>query len=123
MIPSTYNLTLYRGDTDRWQFLLWADAEKTTPADLTGATASAMIRDKAVGGTFAMSLDCTVTVPNTVDMVLTSEASRDLPAKGVWDLQVTWASGDITSILKGTVSVTQDVTYAAAVAARLAAVR
>ena len=38
MIPADYNLTLYRGDTGRWRFVLWADAGKTQPLDLTGAS-------------------------------------------------------------------------------------
>lgn len=122
MIPPDYNLTLYRGDTGRWQFVLWADAAKTEAVDLTGVTGVATIRDKATGGSFALSMECTVTPPNVIDMVLESEASRDLPSKGVWDLQLTWPSGDITSVLRGSVAVTQDVTYAET-AARLAVVK
>lgn len=112
MTPADYNLALYRGDTGRWRFVLWADAGKTQPLDLTGATADAMIRDKVPSSTFAMHMDCTVTEPNIIDMVLTSIQCSELPAKGVWDMQLTYPSGDVTTILKGSVAVTQDVTYA-----------
>jgi hypothetical protein len=111
MLPATYDLSLYRGDTGRWQFKLWSDADKTQPVDLTGVTVDAMIRDKATGGSYSTTMACTVTQPNIIDMVLTSQQSRDLPAKGLWDLQLTYPSGDIVTPLKGAVAVTQDVTY------------
>ncbi len=38
-----YPLGIYRGDTHRWSFTLWADAGKTTPADLTGVAVAAWI--------------------------------------------------------------------------------
>jgi len=121
MIPADYNLVLYRGDTGRWQFKFWTDAAKTEPADLTGVTAEAMIRDKVPSSAYATSMALTITLPNIIDMVLTPLQSRDLPAKGVWDLQLTYPSGDVVTLLKGTIAVTQDVTYAD-VGKRLAAV-
>jgi hypothetical protein len=124
MIPATYDLAIYRGDTGKWQFKLWADANKTTAIDLTGVTVAAMIRDKTSGGTTSMSMTCTVTMPNIVDMNLTPAQSRTLPAKGFWDLQLTYANGDIVTVLKGAVNVTSDVTYPdSAFAARLAVTR
>lgn len=111
MTPGVYNLILYRGDTGRWQFKFWTDASKTQPADLTGVTALATIRDAAVGGSVAVALGCTVVPPNNVEMVLTPAQSRTLPAKGVWDLQLTYSNGDIVTPLAGSVSVSQDVTY------------
>ena len=111
MIPASYNLSLYRGDTSRWQFKLWTDAGKTQPEDLTGATAEATIRDKTTGGSYRQLLTCTVVLPNIINMVLTDTQSRNLPAKGVWDLQVTYPSGDVASKLQGSTAVTQDVTY------------
>ena len=117
MIPATHDLTLYRGDTARWQFRLWSDAAKTVPVDLTGVTVDAMIRDKTSGGNFFATLDCTVTQPNLIDMVLTSTAAADLAIKaGVWDLQLTYPSGDIITVLRGAVAVTEDVTNSKVVA-------
>jgi hypothetical protein len=111
MLPADYNLNLYRGDTGRWQFKLWADSGKTQPVDLTGVTAEATIRDRAPSSGYAMMMDCSITPPNIIDMVLTSTQSADLPAKGVWDLQLTYPGDDVVTPLKGTVAVTQDVTY------------
>lgn len=114
MMPGTYNLDLYRGDTQRWQYKFWLDTAKTIPADLTDVTVSAMIRDKATGGAFSLSLPCAVTLPNIVDVSLTSPSSTDLPKKGVWDLQLTYLSGDVVTPLRGVVVVADDVTRAEA---------
>jgi len=111
VIPPSLNLELYRGDTQRWEFTLFTDAGNTVPADLTGVEAAATIRDKATDGAFYLELSCVVELPNLVRMTLPAEDARNLPAKGVWDLQLTYASGDIVSVLKGVVVVVQDVTY------------
>ena len=123
MLPADYPLVLYRGDTGRWRFKLWSDAAKTQPVDLTGVTVDAMVRDKVDNGTFSMSMTCAVTVPNIIDMLLTSTQSRDLTPKGFWDLQLTYASGDVVTVLKGPVSVTSDVTHTPVAAKKLVAVR
>lgn len=117
-MPGNFNLNLYRGDTRRWIFKLWTDGKRTVPADLTGVTVIATIRDKATGGTFQQTLTCTVETPNTVNMAITPDQSRVSPAVGVWDLQLTYPSGDIYTVMRGSVLVTQDVTYT-----QLAAVR
>ncbi len=114
MIPQDLNLELYRGDTKRWQFTVFTDQANTIPADLSGVEATATIRDKATGGALELDLPCTITPPNIIDMVLSADDARTLPAKGVWDLQLTYPSGDVMSIIKGTVATTQDVTYPAA---------
>lgn len=109
-LPGKYSLSLYRGDSYAWRFLLWTDAEKTQPADLTGVTAKAEIRDRS-GGTSIMELDCTVELPNIVRVELT--ADMWLPwtlVRGVWDLQLTYLTGEVITILGGDVTVTADVT-------------
>jgi hypothetical protein len=110
MNPGVYNLDIYRGDTFRRQFKLWSDTKRTIATDLTGVTVNASIRDKALGGSFEQPLDCVVTLPNIIDMVLLADLSRSLPAVGVWDLQLTYPSADVYTPLKGAVIVTQDVT-------------
>lgn len=115
MIPGNLPLTLYRGDTGRWQFKLWTDAAKTVPADLTDATAAAQIRDKP-GGENVTELACSVTPPNIIDMTLTAAQSALLPPAGAWDLQLTYTgSGDVATVLAGKVIVTSDVTNAVTV--------
>lgn len=110
MLPASFNLDIYRGDTRRWQFRLWQDNNRTVPADLTGCTVVATIRDKLLNPTFQTLLACTVEAPNIVDMLLTADQSRTLPAVGVWDLQITYPSGDINTPLRGAAIVTMDVT-------------
>jgi hypothetical protein len=107
---------LYRGDTYRWQFRLWLDTASTQPADLTGATAVSQIRDKP-GGTLIAALTCVITLPNLIDATLSAADSAKLPSSGAWDLQVTYASGDVATVLAGPVNTTSDVTTVATVAA------
>jgi hypothetical protein len=109
MTPGTYPLALYRGDTYHWQFLLWEDAGKTVPYDLTGVTVKSEIRDR-FGGSQIVSLTCVVTLPNSVDVDLDAAASATLPLAGVWDLQLTYPSAEVATVLAGPVNVTADVT-------------
>lgn len=109
MTPGSYSLLIYRGDTYRWRFTLYQDLAQTVAADLTGVTASSQIRDKP-GGTQAAALSCTVTLPNIIDAVLAAIDCAALPASGAWDLQLTYASGDVATVLAGPVNVTPDVT-------------
>jgi hypothetical protein len=108
-MPASYDLKLYRGDTGRYAFVLYQDAAKTAPVDLTDATALAQIRD-APGGRNLADMDCTVTLPNRIDVVLPADQSATLPARGVWDLQVTMGGGDVTTVVAGKVYVGLDVT-------------
>jgi hypothetical protein len=108
MIPGSHDLCVYRGDTGRWQFRLWTDEAKTQAADLTGATAKAQIRP-GHGGT-ATDMTCTITTPNIIDMTLPAGSSP--PQRGLWDLEITYASGDVQTVLAGKVTTQMDVTNA-----------
>jgi hypothetical protein len=121
MMPGKTDLNLYRGDTVRFPAKVWADAGKTQPADLTGVTAKAEIRDKAAGKLLA-SFACTIELPNTINLVLDAATSTILPGKGVWDLQLTYAGGDVQTVVYGSVKVTTDVTDSAAAPVGLRAV-
>jgi hypothetical protein len=112
MTPGKYGLAIYRGDSYRWQFTLWTDTAKTQPLDLTGVVAKAEIRDKA-GGKVLGALTCDVTLPNLIDASLTAADSAGLKS-GVWDLQLTYSSGDVSTVLAGPATVTADVTDSAA---------
>lgn len=111
MIPGSYDLCLYRGDTGRWRFQLWQDDAKSMPVDLSGAAVLAQIRT-GVGGTVQATPATTVTLPNLINMVLTAVETGSLAA-GVWDLEITYASGDVATPLRGRVMVQQDITRAA----------
>ena len=109
MTPGRLPLSLYRGDTYRWQFSLWLDTAQTLPADLTGAIATSQLRDRT-GGTLIVSLTCTIVLPNIIDAVLSATDCAELPSSGAWDMQVTYASGDVATVLAGPVNVVSDVT-------------
>lgn len=122
MTPGVYNLSIYRGDTYRWQFKLWEDAAKTDPADLTGVTVKAEIRDKPGGAVVYATLACTLTMPNIIDVLLDADSSSLLSSRGSWDLQLTYTNGDVATVLAGTVSVVADVTDTNTTAPAVAAV-
>lgn len=115
MTPGGFPLTLYRGDSYRWSFVLWADAAKTAPADLTGVVAKAEIRDKP-NGTKVVALTCHVNLPNTITAILDAASSVQLPLTGAWDLQLTYPDGQVATVLAGAVTVTPDVTDSIAAA-------
>jgi hypothetical protein len=107
MPPATLALDIYRGDSKRLRVTLWAPGNE--PVDLTGATVKAQIRERPAGKQIT-DLDCLITLPNIIDVTITPNASHNLPAKGAWDLQITYPSGDVRSPLAGPVTVTTDVT-------------
>ena len=107
MQPANLPLDLYRGDSGRMQVTVSDKAQQ--PVDLTGVVAKAEIRDRPAGTTI-VPLICVVTLPNIIDVTLLAADSQKLPSKGVWDLQLTYASGDVKTLLVGQVQVTTDVT-------------
>lgn len=109
MTPGSLPLALYRGDSYSWRFVLWADAGKTIPADLAGVVAKAEIRDKPAGSNLT-ALTCAIETPNAILVTLDATLSARLPAKGVWDLQLTYPEGAVATVLAGAVTVAADVT-------------
>ena len=110
-LPGTLALTMYRGDSYSWQFVLWQDANKTQPVDLTGVTAKSEIRDKP-GGALLETFTPLITLPNTITLSLDATKSSQMPVSGgVWDLQLTYLSGGtVSTVVGGTIAVTPDVT-------------
>jgi hypothetical protein len=106
--PLNYPLSVYRGDTGGWRFILWSDTARTQPVDLTGATVAAQMRDKP-DGLKVIALTCTVTLPNIIDVAL-DPASSAQAVGGAWDLQVTFPDGTVTTVAAGRVYVTADIT-------------
>jgi hypothetical protein len=117
MTPGHHDLNLYRGDSYKWQVRLWSDEAQTDPVVLDGATVKSEIRDRS-GGTVILELGCTITPPNTIDLVLDPADWALAPTTGVWDLQVTMSDGTINTVVAGKVTVTGDVTDSIAVPAR-----
>ena len=97
-------------------FLNW-----NAPVDLTGYTARMKIKDK-VGGTVLASTDVldapknvlTITIDNTLKTITLSIAATDTDdftwKTGVYDLEMVSATGAVTAILSGKVSVTREIT-------------
>ena len=108
MIPGALPLPLYRGDTQSWTCTLWADDEESVPADLTGVVAKAEIRDRP-GGSKITPLSCSID-GNVITVSLGAAESKTLPSKGAWDLQLTYDSGAVATVVAGPVTVTADIT-------------
>jgi hypothetical protein len=108
MKPGVFNLDLYRGDDYTWRVMLWNNTARTVPTDLTGATAAAEIRDKTAGSRI-VTLGCTITAPNIIDVTMLSADWAECPTSGIWDLQVTSPDGLVRTVLAGTVKTTGDV--------------
>ena len=107
MAPMQYALAIYAGDSARWQFALWADAAKTQPVDLTGVAVAALLSQ---GGRGLTPLVCTVAA-NVITVALSAATSQQLAAiASQWDLQLTYPSGDVQTIVQGPVAVTLDIT-------------
>jgi hypothetical protein len=107
MRPATLPLELYRGDTGRLRVKLFDQNQQ--PIDLTGVVAKSQIRDRPAGLT-VVDLTCVITLPNIIDVSLDSVGSQQLPPAGVWDLQLTYSTGEVRTPLAGPVTVTMDVT-------------
>jgi hypothetical protein len=104
--PLEANLVVYRGDSGRFRVSV---TEEGSNVDLSTAVWDADIRatfdDTAVLGTMTVTLVDAF----TVEIFLPAAVSTALPpAGGVWDLQMT-LDGDVTTLLRGTVTVDKDV--------------
>ena len=104
-----FDLEIYRGDTPSWSFTFWQDTGKTIPVDLTGVVAKSQIREKPMGARIS-DLVTAISLPNTVQVSITTAISHGLPATGAWDLQLTYPGGLVNTPVAGNVAVTPDVT-------------
>lgn len=107
MKPGVFNLDLYRGDSYAWRAILW-EVVNVTPTDLTDCIAAAEIREKTAGIRIA-ELACVITLPNIIDISMDPSDWANCPTAGVWDLQLTFPSGVVRTVLAGTVKTTGDV--------------
>jgi hypothetical protein len=108
--PADQDLTLVRGDTETLVVTMTTDG--TTPINLSGRTYRAQIRQAQDSRTIKASFTCTVTnaANGVVTCVLSAVDSATLPVGlGFWDLEEN-ASGVITTVMSGTVTVLADVT-------------
>lgn len=87
-----------------------------TPVDLSGYTARMAIKDR-VGGTVLLSLSTAnnrIVLDNTAKTIRLSIPATDTAAitwtKGVYDLEMVSAGGDVSRLMSGSVSVIKEVT-------------
>ena len=108
--PADQDLTITRGDTETLVVTITTDG--STAIDITGRTYTSQIRTQQDSTTIKASFTCTVTngAAGQVTCVLSATSSSTLSA-GLyfWDLQEN-ASGVISTILSGNVTVLADVT-------------
>jgi hypothetical protein len=109
--PARQDLTITRGDTETVVAVLAQD-ESGTPIDVTGRTYTSQLRTTQDSAIISASFTCTVTdgPAGEVTCVMSPASSGELdPGYYYWDLQEN-ASGTITTVLSGQVTVLADVT-------------
>jgi hypothetical protein len=106
-LPQTVDLSLYVGDD--FTLTLTVKNPDSSPADLTGCTATAQVRLTAADATVAGAFTCSITT-NVITCTLPHSVTSTLPAAGVWDCQLTSAGGLLTTLCAGKVTMTGDVT-------------
>jgi len=109
-VPADQDLTITRGDTETLVVTITSDG--STPVNITGRTYRAQIRSSQESTTIKASFTCTVTsgANGQVTCTLSATDSATLPVGiAYWDLEET-ASGVVSTILAGNVTVLADVT-------------
>jgi len=109
-VPADQDLTITRGDTETLVVTITSDG--STPVNITGRTYRAQIRASQDSTTVKASFTCTVTsgANGQVTCTLSATDSATLPVGiAYWDLEET-ASGVVSTILAGNVTVLADVT-------------
>jgi hypothetical protein len=109
-LPASKSLDLYRGDTYPLAVRIWSDAIDGTPADLTDVVPRAELRTDP-GDALILAMDCVVELPNVVHVTIGAGAWPDtVTARARWDLELTYPSGAVRTILAGPVRIVDDVT-------------
>lgn len=109
--PATANIEIYRGDT----FRLAAEAPLPAYAPIDPQQWVAKAQYKTTGGTTVVDFTPTLTAVDSntalrIDLELTAAQTEAITNPGNWDLQITYPDGSIRTWLRGTVTVTDDVT-------------
>lgn len=107
--PMEVNLSIYRGDTGRFRITVTNDDE--SPADLTGATWDADIRNTAAAGAVLANFDVVPVAgdDSSVDVILNETQAEQLPSGTLsYDVEMR-LDGEVITLVAGTITVTQDV--------------
>ena len=106
-LPDNIDMEFWRGDQQDFEIVL--ENEDGTPIDLTGATATATIRQTFNSPT-TYEFDCTIHDGNQVSLTLTSATSATIPGgEYIWNFQITFFNGAVRTFLAGDVTVFEDV--------------
>lgn len=108
MIPGTYSVSLYRGDS--WGITVKPVNSGGTPIDLTGWTAAAQVRAKPDSTDVLVTMETVVTPASGITVTMTPEDTATLSGSVVWDLQTTDTSGTVRTLVGGTFTMVLDVT-------------
>jgi len=116
--PGTYDFDVYQGDTKEFSLAVSSgpDGGPFVPVDLTGCTAAAQIRETVTAASPSATITCVISDPTggVIDLSMTPAVTTTLTAgKKVWDIEITLSNGKKFTYLKGTVTVTADVTRVA----------
>lgn len=109
-LPEPVNLALYAGDDITLRVTV-TDADGD-PVDLTGATVESHVRATAAGP-LAAAFESQIDDPasGVAFIHLTPDATAQLPARAVWDVQASFNDGaNVTTLAAGTVTVAAQVT-------------
>ena len=114
LLPGTYDISIYRGDTYEWWFSLKAldpALGSLAPVNITGWRFKAEIRASPDSPLLAsMQEMARDDAAGTVAMRLTHDQSRLVTGSGVWDLEGIMPDGWVRTCLRGRVSLVTDVT-------------
>jgi hypothetical protein len=108
--PAKQDLTITRGDTETVEVTITTDG--TTPVNITGRVYSSQMRTTPDISTVSITGTCAVVNGAAGQVTVTFSAADTAlldPGYLYWDLQEN-ASGVITTILSGTVTVLADIT-------------
>lgn len=117
--PAIVDITCKRGDTFIFDSLkFWSDSAKTVPLDITGNSFAMQVKD--INGliilSFTMASDFTIVPLNILEIKKTA-TNMMVPASPnsapyLYDLEMTDTSLNVSTIMKGSFIVLQDITNA-----------
>jgi len=119
LLPATQDIDIYQGDDFDILLRLRNQNSDGTPGayiDLTGYVGKAQLRDdpadNTVNAEFTVTTLNQTTTPGGILASLshTQTAALPAPAKMQWDIQLTSPTGDVHTYLKGTATITAEVT-------------
>lgn len=105
--PSVVDLRVYAGD-DLHLVVAVLDHDGE-PADLTGCTARSEVRTSA-DDTAVLATLTTSVLDNAVYLHLAAADSAGLPEAAVWDVEVTYPDATVSTLARGKVTTTKEVT-------------